>query len=40
MTNPFMKVFLLAGTVDAYDKTTKDLLVSSNIAPSTVEKMA
>ena len=26
---------LVTGTVDAYDKTTKDLLVSSNIAPST-----
>jgi TonB-linked SusC/RagA family outer membrane protein len=25
----------VTGTVDAYDKTTKDLLVSSNIAPST-----
>jgi TonB-linked SusC/RagA family outer membrane protein len=26
---------IVTGTVDAYDKTTKDLLVSSNIAPST-----
>lgn len=26
---------LVTGTLDAYDKTTKDLLVSSNIAPST-----
>ncbi|MDB2394289.1 TonB-dependent receptor [Flavobacteriaceae bacterium] len=26
---------IITGTVDAYDKTTKDLLVSSNIAPST-----
>ena len=26
---------LVTGTVDAYDKTTKDLLINSNIAPST-----